>query len=128
MIRGKPGFARGCDMGAENLLLHVARALVVMVVETGFADGYAARMPGQRDQPIGRHIRLHGGIVRMRADCEVNALMGLGESPIGVEACHMGRDGHHTTDAGRSGSRQNLGEAALKIREIQVAMAVDQHR
>ena len=84
--------------------------------------------PGQRDEPLGRHVRLHGGIVRMRADREENALMGLGESPIGVEARHMGRDRHHTADAGRSGGRQNLRQAALKIREIQVAMAVDQHR
>ena len=124
----QPGFARSRDMGAEDLLLHVARALVVMVVEAGLADGDAARMLGQGDQPLGRHIRLHGSVVRMRADREEDALMTLCESPIGVEACHMGRDGHHATDAGRSGGRQNLGEAALKIREIQVAMAVDQHR
>ena len=57
-------------MRPEDLPLHVARALVVVIVETRLPDCYATRMLRQGDQFLGRHIRLAAGIMGMRADGE----------------------------------------------------------
>ena len=44
------GLARRRDMGAEALLLRVARAVVVVIVEPGLADRHDLRMPRLRDE------------------------------------------------------------------------------
>ena len=48
----QPGLARGRDMGAEDALLHVARAVVVVIVEPRLADRDAARVPRQLDESL----------------------------------------------------------------------------
>ena len=62
------GFAGGGDMGAEALLLRVARAVVVVVVEPRLADRHHLGMAGARDQVGGADVELLVGVVRMGAD------------------------------------------------------------
>ena len=49
----QPGLARRRDVGAEALLLRVARAVVVVIVEPGLADRHHLGMARARDQ-VGR--------------------------------------------------------------------------
>ena len=44
------GLARGRDMGAKALLLRVARGVVVVIIEPGFADGDDLRMARARNE------------------------------------------------------------------------------
>ena len=62
------GFARRGNVLAEALLLRVARAVVVVIVEAGLADGDDFRMFGQRDQRLGVDVGLFRRVMRMGAD------------------------------------------------------------
>ena len=55
------GLARRRDVGAEALLLRVARAVVVVIVEPGLADRHHLRMPRARDQIGRRRCRVPRG-------------------------------------------------------------------
>ena len=52
------GGAGGGDMGAKAALLRFARAVLVEIVEPGFAQRHDLRMPGQLDQFVRRECRL----------------------------------------------------------------------
>ena len=94
------GLARGRDMGAEALLLRVARAVVVVIVEPGFADRHHLGMARARDQVGGRDVELLVGVVRMGADRAADLGKPLGDrDELGVPL-HPGRDRHHAADAG----------------------------
>src|SRR5450631_3509777 len=56
------------DMGAENPLGDVTRGLVVMIVEPGFANAYAFRVPRQRDEAILRYFGFFMCVMRMCPD------------------------------------------------------------
>ena len=119
--------AGGGDMRPEALLLNVARAVIVMIVEPGLADRHHLGMTGQRHQFLDRDVWLLGGIMRMRADRAEHSVMRLDERDQLVEAPHPRRDRHHQADAGRPGAGENRLDVARKLGKIEMAMTVDQH-
>ena len=80
---GQPG---GADMGAEILLLHVARGAVVEVVQAGFADADDLRVVRHLGQGFRRRDRRFRGVVRMHADGapEVRVRLGHGRQAGGL--------------------------------------------
>ncbi len=52
------GLASRCDMGAEADRLFLARAVLVVEIETGFADANHLGMACRLDQPIGGALPL----------------------------------------------------------------------
>ena len=85
MTSGKP-VARAAAMWLRKpLLLRVARAVVVVIVEPGLADRHHLGMTRARDQLVGRDVELLVGMVRMRADRaeDVGKSLGDGEQ-LGV--------------------------------------------
>ena len=71
------GLPRRGDMGAEALLLHVARAVVVVIVEPRLADRHHLGMARELDQLLHHDVGLLGGVVRMRADRAEHIVMRL---------------------------------------------------
>jgi hypothetical protein len=53
--------------------------------------------------------------------------MSLGERPVALEARHMGRNRHYAPDPGGRRPREHVGKVLCKLREIEMAMAVDEH-
>ena len=80
-----------------------------MIVQAGFSNADTARMSRQIYELLSRHIRLIRGIVGVRTDCEIDASMGLRQSPIGLVTRHMGRDRYHPADACRFSGRKHIG-------------------
>ena len=62
------GFARRCDMFAKRSALLFAVAMVVIIVEPGFANSYNARMRGLGDQFCSVDADMRVGFVRMDAN------------------------------------------------------------
>ena len=83
--------ARLRELAAKNLLLHVARRMVVVIVEAHFAPGNHARMLGEfvelREVLVGGGV----GVVRMDADRRVDPVVLLGERNRGIEALRRAR-------------------------------------
>src|SRR5262245_24837762 len=117
--------ARRGDVGAEDALLHVTWAAVVVIVEAGLADPDAARMHRQGGDLSSGNVRLLGRMVGMRADREEDAIVALGERAVGVEARDMRRDCDQARDADRVGPRQDRVRLAGELAMIKMAMAVD---
>ena len=87
------GLARRGDMGAEALLLRVARRVVVVIVEAGLADRDDLRMARARDQ-VGRASTSSSscGVMRMRADRAVDVGKALGDRQhVGVPRARASR-------------------------------------
>ena len=63
----------------------------------------------------------------MGADGAEHGVVRLGQGAIALGARHMRRDRHHPADAGRLRRGEHIGQALGKLREVQVAVAVDQH-
>ena len=91
---GRPVCAGGRDLGPETRCLHVARRVIIMIVEPGFADRHHLGMGRQPDIFIEPDIGLLGSIVGMRADRAPHFVMGLGQGPRGIELPHPRADGH----------------------------------
>ena len=71
--------AGGGDMGAKAAFLRIARRIVIVIVETGFAERHHFRRAAARDK-IGRsHIQFLMGVMRMRADRAKNIGKALGD-------------------------------------------------
>ena len=122
------GLPRRGDMGAEALLLHVARAVVVMVVEPRLADRHHLGMARQLDQLFDHNVGLLGGIVRMGADRAEHIVMGLDQAAQLVELADPRRDRHHQADPCRPGAVEQAVKIGAELRKIEMAVAVDQHR
>ena len=66
--------AREGDLGAKDALGDVARRVIIVIVETGFADADAFGMRGERRACAVEVLGpLAGRLVRMRADGEIDA-------------------------------------------------------
>ena len=115
-------------MIAEAALLGFARAQIIMIVEPGFADCHRLGMPRECHQVGDREIEFLVGVMRMGPDraTDIGKAVRDGDEPISL--LHASRDGDHAADAGRLGARHDAVEIAGEIVEIEMAMAVDQHR
>jgi hypothetical protein len=81
--------------------LRVARRVVVVIVEAGFADRHDLGMLRARDQVVGRDVELLMGVMRMRADRAGHVGKALRDRQHLRMTLHAGRDRHHAADAGR---------------------------
>lgn len=119
--------ARRFDMGAQTLCLCVARRIVIMIVEPGFADRDCLPMLRQRDDFIGRDAALFTCIVRMRADRTIDRFMALGDGTDHVELAYARANRDHQPDTGRGSARNDRILLFRQPRKIEMAMTVDQH-
>ena len=121
------GFARRLNVRPQALLLRGARAVVVVIIEPGFADRHHFRMLGDRHQLGRADVELFMRLVWMRADRAEHVREFLGDGQhLGMPA-HARADRHHASDVSRAGARHHRVELGGEIREIQVAVAVHQH-
>jgi hypothetical protein len=68
----KAGFSRRADMRAESPLLRLARRIVIMIIEPGFADCHDF-FTAAADHKFGQaDVRFFVGVMRMRADRAIN--------------------------------------------------------
>ena len=98
-----------------------------MIVEAGFADGddfCGATAPYEFGR---RHVELLMCIMRMSAKRGVNIRKAVRYRKHFALAPNARRDRNHTLDTGGAGARHHRIELIGKIREIEMAMAVDQH-
>ena len=121
------GDARRLDVAAEAGHLIVARRGVVVVIEPGFADGNDARVLCQAHDIVERHVGFLACLMRMCADRAPDAIVGLDDLPQLLEAAHARRDRHHRADAGRRGALDERRAIRLEVREVEMAVAVDEH-
>ena len=106
----QPRLPRGGDVVAKALLLRLARAVVVEVVEARLADGDDLGMRGEAHDLLDGNVELLVGIVGMRADRAEDvgdALGNLQQSRRGGDA-RGDRDQH--ADARRLGARDHAVE------------------
>ncbi len=121
------GLARRRDMRAKAALLRLARRVVVVVIEAGFAERHDFRVPRQRDEIGRRHVELFMGVMRMRADRAKHVGKALGDREQVRLALDPRRNRHHALDAGGAGARHHGIELGGEIGKIEMAMAVDEH-
>ena len=69
-----------------------------------------------------------GGLVRMRADRAPDVGIAVGDRPHSIELVEPGVDRQQRCDAGGAGAGNDRGALVGEIGEIEVTVAVDQHR
>src|SRR6516164_10349671 len=115
-------------MGAENALLDIPWAQIIVEVEPGLADPDDLWMNGQRDQLLWSKRGVILRLVRMRTDRTPNSVIRFGDCTHSVELVEPGADRQHRLDPGRSGARDDRFALLSEFREIQMAMTVYEHR
>ena len=115
-------------MGAKNLCRDVSRRFVVMIIETGFADTDAFRddAPTRQGDPRS-YFGLLMGVVRMRPDGAKNVFIGFGDPAIDSKAFVCVEIVIIRLSPAARARSITASTLASKIREIEVAMAVNQH-
>ena len=117
------------ELPAEDLLLHVARGMVVVVVEADFADGDDARMLGEALHAVevggGEQARLVG----VDADGSVNPGVALGEwdgagEVVGAIAIADGEEG---ADAGVVGALDGGVAIGGELGAVEMGVGVEEH-
>ena len=115
------------DVTEEGDPLRLARRVVVVVVEPGFADRHDLRIGGEPHKVSGRHVGFFGGIVRVGADRAVDPRIALDQIPELREARDPRRDGHDGLDSSRAGAIEDRVAILVEVGEIEMAVAVDEH-
>ena len=127
MTSGSPVSRAAAIWAAKAALLRLARRVVVVVIEAGFADRHDFGMPRGRDQ-IGRgYVELFMGVMRMRADRAEHVGKALGDGEQFRLALHSRGNRDHALDPGGAGARDHGVKLRGKIGKIEMAMAVDEH-
>jgi hypothetical protein len=121
------GLARRRHMGAEHVGLHLARAEVVVEVETRLADADDLGTACQLDQALGRQVDVILGLVRVGADRAPDVVMGHGDGMDGFERRNLVADGDHQFDAGLAGAADHRLAILVVLMGVQVYVAVDEH-
>lgn len=119
------GLARRLDMDAEALCLDIARAQIIMIIEPRLADADHSGMARDVDELARRHVRLFGGIMRMRADGAEDIPVPLGDRQYLLEFPHPGADRQHEADACFFGASEDARQVLGEARIVEMAMAVD---
>src|ERR1700731_1499129 len=92
---GQPAVPGGGDMGAENSRGNVTRCLVVMIIESGFANAYAFRVPGQLNQTVLGDLGFFMQVMRMRPNRAKHVVIGLSEPADRTKSFRACRNGDH---------------------------------
>ena len=127
MTSGKPVSRAAAICWRKPWACGLARRVVVVIVEAGLADRHDLRIFRQRDQRLGVDVQFLVSIVRMGADRTEDLRKCFSDRKHLREFAHAGADGHHAADAGGARARHHSVELAGEIREIQVAVAIDEH-
>ena len=119
---GKPCLLRKCHLIAEDAVLHIARRMIVVVVETDLAPGDdfgMLRQPGQVSQMLLRYLLRFVG---MDADGGVNPIMMFGKWQRGIELLRSGAraDGEECRHACRAGAIEHGFAVFGELREVDV--------
>ena len=121
-------FPGGLDMHPKHVCLHVARTVVVEVIEAALPDADHLGMRGPRHEPTRTVEGLLGRPVGMHPDRAVDAGIRLGDRQHLLEGAKAGADGLDDGDA----SRLRPGDHGIALlgqrRKVQMAVAIDQHR
>ena len=113
-------------MGGKDLLLPLARALVIKVVEASLADTDDLRVFGKLNQPGDINIRLVLSLMGMNAVGAADIVMSRGDRQDLVELGHARADGQHAFDTILLGTGQDGFHVAAEVIEVEVAVAIDQ--
>ena len=124
----QPGLACSRDVIAEAALLRITRAVIVVIIEARLADRDDLRMARARDDGRRVELKLFVRVVWMRADRAVHIGEALGDREDVRVLLDAGRDRDHARHAGGLRARDNGVDLVGEIGEIEMAMAVDQHR
>jgi len=119
LLRG----ARQRELPAKDSLLHVARGMVVVIIEAHFAPSDHAGVAGQFFEAREMRVRGLGGVVGMNADAGVNPVVLLGEGDGGVEAfggAGAAADGQQRGDAGGAGTFEHGRAVFIEVVEFEV--------
>src|ERR1700730_2523441 len=123
----QPALPGGRDMGAEYPRGDVARGLIVMIIEPGFANADAFRVARQPEQAILRHVGFFMRVMRMCPNRAKDVLIGFGDEADRTKSFRAGRNGDYPLEAGGAGAFDHRIALGGEIRKIEVAMTVDQH-
>ncbi len=116
------------DVGAEIRNLRLARAVVVIIIETGFAE--ANHLLGcvlSAQQHIGTRQRLLGGLVRVHADSAMNVGRGFRDGAHAGKALQLRGDGEEMAHTRLPRAGEHGFEFRSEFGEIEMAMAIDEH-
>src|ERR1700746_1366859 len=98
-----------------------------MKVEAGLADADNFWVVGQGEKLVGEQRRVIGSLMRMRPDGAPYIIIGLGDRPHLVELVEPRAYREHRFDTGGPGTGDHGASLCREIREVEMAMAVDQH-
>src|SRR5947209_11831479 len=115
-------------MDTEYPLLHLARAVVIVEVEPGLADANDPRMRRERREVLDARLRVIGGFMRMHPDRAPDVLIRFGDRAHRRKFVEPGANRHHRADPRGAGAFDDRLALFREIGEIEMAMAVDQHR
>ena len=124
----QPGDARGGDVAAEPGRLRLARRVVIVVVEPGFADRHDLRVAGDADELVDRDVGLLGGVVRVGADRAIDLGVAVDDRLQAIEAPDPGRYADDRADARGPRPLDDRIAVRVELGEIEMAVAVDEHR
>ncbi len=124
---GQVKAAGALELLAEDLLLNVARRVVVMVVESDFTPGQQAPLPGARGELVQQLIGGVAGFVGMDAGGHPEKAVVLGrqqQSLLDVGgACGFG-EGEDAGDASLVGAREHGIAVGVELRVVEVRVRV----
>ncbi len=126
-LERQPGAARRLDVAPEAFRLRLGRAVLVVVVEPRLADGHHLRVLAEADDLVGRDAALLVGVVGVRADRAVDVVVRVGDVEQDGQLADARRDGHHDADARCLGAGDDALAVGDELREVEVAMVVDEH-
>src|SRR6478609_9183906 len=115
-------------MGTKAGGLLRARAVFVIEIEPGLSDTDHLGVARRLDQPIGGALPLLLCFMRMNTHRAPDVFVALGDRPHALELVEPGTDGQQAGDARRPGARQHARLVTGEFREVEMAVAVDQHQ
>src|SRR5580700_5847920 len=98
-----------------------------MEVQACLADADDLRVLGQREKMVGEQRAVIGSLMRMRPGRTPDIVISLGDRTHPVELVEPRADRQHRFDPGHPGAGDHGISLCREIREIEMAMAVDQH-
>lgn len=125
--QGQARLARSCDVLPEAGRLRFAGTVVAEIVEPRLPDCHDLWVLGQTDELLRVHVWFFVGIVRMGADRTEDFGKFFRDRKHLCVSFHASRDGNDAADAGSASPTDDGIKLGRKVREIEMAMAVDKH-
>ena len=122
------GFTRCCNMRSKTMLLRRARAQVIVVVKSRFADANRFGMLGKSDEISDRNVKFLMGMVRMGSDGAEHIRVALGNAEQAIKFLDLRTYRDNEPDAGGFGIGQHLRQPLCEPLIVQVAVAIDNQK